>query len=72
MTAQEVGKEIQDRIVPQLRELGIEAFVLTGYLSDGDGKVSRVTLGTSGDNPAYDDGLRKMLVLGNAWGAGQL
>lgn len=72
MTAQEVGKQINERVVPMLSELGVEAFVMAAYVKDGDGKVTRVTFGAPSDNPAYDDGLRNIITLANQWGAGQL
>lgn len=72
MEVAQVGKEIESRILPQLNELGLAAFVLVGYLEDGDGKTHRVTLGSSGHNPAQADGLRGMQIMAQKWGAGQL
>jgi hypothetical protein len=72
MTAQDAARHVQEYIAPRLNELGMEAFVITGYLRDGEGKVQRVTFGTSGGNAAYDDGLRPMQVMSARWGTGQL
>ena len=72
MTPPEVCKEVGDRIVPQLQELGLVSFLLVGYTQDGDGKVSKVTLALPGDNPAYADGLRNMNALAEQWGQGKL
>jgi hypothetical protein len=72
MTAEEQAQHIAEKILPQLQEIGIEAFVLAGYASDGDGKVHKVTLGVEGSNPAYADGLRTLAVLTGRWGKGEL
>lgn len=72
MTAQQVAEEVQRKIVPQLQELGFEAFALTGYLSDGEGKIQKVTVGHDGNNPAYADGIRPMLQAAVIWAKGGL
>lgn len=72
MTAQEVCEHVAKNIVPQLQELGIEAFVLVGYAKDGDGKVTKINLALPGQNPAYQDGLRTIQMLADRWGQGQL
>lgn len=72
MTPPEVCKEVGDRIVPQLQELGLVSFLLVGYAEDGNGKVSKVTMGLPGNNPAYADGLRNMQALADRWGRGEL
>lgn len=72
MTAQEKVQAFTERIRPHLEELGIEAFVMCAYGKDADGKVTRVTIGGNGGNPAYEDGLRMMHVMSAKWGQGQL
>jgi hypothetical protein len=73
MTAQQKIEAFTERVRPHLEELGIEAFVMVGYMKDADGKVSRITLGgTPGGNPSYEDGLRPMQILASKWGMGQL
>jgi hypothetical protein len=72
MTAQEQVQAFSERIRPHLEELGVEAFVMCAYMKDGEGKVSRVTLGGNPGNPAYEDGLRTLQVLMAKWGQGQL
>lgn len=72
MTAQEVNEHIAKNIVPQLQELGMEAFVLVGYQQDDSGKTNRVMMFLPGANPAYTDGLKQMANLCDAWGKGML
>lgn len=73
MTAQDKIKAFAERIQPQLEELGIEAFVLAGYMKDSDGKITRITYGGAPPNePAYEDGLRVLQALAAKWGMGQL
>lgn len=55
--AQRMIEEIKKRIGPQLEEMGIEGFVLAGYISTGDGKRSRIILGNDGGDPSIKDGL---------------
>lgn len=70
-SAQKV-QAFSERIRPHLEELGISAFVMCAYMTDADGKVSRVTLGGNGGNPAFEDGLRSMQIFAAKWGQGQL
>ena len=70
MTAQEAGQQIAQRVVPQLQELGIEAFTFAGFLTDGEGVVHKITFGYPGNNPAYADSLRKIQAVSNMWGQG--
>lgn len=75
MDANQITAEIANRIAPTLEELGVEAFVFVGYVSNGEGKISKITFGTNGHagaNPAYEDGLRNMNQLAMRWGMGQL
>lgn len=72
MTAQEVVKQIQDKIGPQLQELGVVAMSMVAYIELGDGKIQKIQLGVDGQNPAYADGLRTMHTLGERWGRGEL
>lgn len=72
MTAQQKIEAFSERIRPHLEELGVEAFVLAGYMHDADGKVSRITIGGNPGNPAYEDGLRTLNALAAKWGMGQL
>lgn len=73
MTIQEVTQQIAMKLGPVMEELGVESFLLAGYVRDGDGKVSRVTMGgNSKTNAACNDGLRNLHELANRWGAGQL
>ncbi len=72
MTTAEAMTHISEKIIPQLQEFGIESFVFAGYVRDGDGKVSRVTMGAPGAHPAYADGLKNLGVMMAAWGHGDL
>lgn len=72
MDAAQAAQHIQEKIMPQLAEFGVEAFMVCGYLKDGDGKIHRVTFGYDGDHPAYADGLRPMQIMAAQWGAGKL
>lgn len=65
-------KQMVEKIGPQLQELGFEAMVVCGYMTDGEGKVHKITLGLDGKNPAYADGLRVIGALMDRWGQGQL
>lgn len=73
MKAQEVCHQIAGKIAPQLDELGVESFLLLAYVRDGEGKVSRITLGGgTSKNPAYEDGMRVIAALSERWGEGML
>jgi hypothetical protein len=72
MTAQEQAEAIEKKIVPLLAELGLEAFMVAGYASDGEGKIHKVTFAYTGQNPAYSDGLRGMVIMAARWGQGEL
>lgn len=72
MTAQQIAEQIKENIIPKLQELGVEAAVITGYRTDGDGKVTKITVGFDGNNPAYADGLRPMIQAAGIWAAGGL
>lgn len=70
-SAQDI-KAFAERIQPHLEELGIEAFVMCAYKKDADGKVTRITLGSDGNNPAYFDGLTMPRAVAMKWGNGQV
>ncbi len=72
MDAAQVTQQMQERLVPHFEELGLEAFVIIGYLREGDGAVKRVTFGALNKNPAFNDGLAPILAAAAKWGAGQL
>jgi len=67
MTAMELAKELKLKMKSQLDELGVEGFVLMGYVKDGDGKINRFAVANSGDNPAVEDGLRQIVAFANVW-----
>lgn len=72
MTAEDTIKQINDKIMPQLQELGVEAFVMAAYIRDNGGKITKARMGADGGNPAYQDGLRSLNILHAKWGQGQL
>lgn len=72
VTAPQICEQIGLNVVPRLQEFGVEAFVLVAYVKDGEGKISRVTLGGVGNHPGYQDGLRPMEQAAEKWGRGEL
>lgn len=69
MTKDEFSKNLQERVVPLLEELGIEGFVLAGYATDGDGHMGRFAVGQTNRNAAIEDGLRQMCHIATMWSA---
>lgn len=69
MTAQEQLTYLREQALPRLSEGGLEAFVIVGYLRTGDGEIQRVCLANTGKNPAYEDGLQKLIAFAHMWGA---
>lgn len=69
MTAEEQLNYLREQALPRLDEGGIEAFVLVGYLRTTDGELQRVCLASTGNNAAYEDGLRPVVAFAHAWGA---
>lgn len=63
--------DLARRIAPHLAECGIIGFVLAGYKTDGEGKISRITIGGA-ENPALSDGLRPLERSASMWGQGVL
>lgn len=61
--------ELAHRVVPVMQEYGLSAFVLIGYRENNDGKLNRVCIVNTGNNPAYEDGLRPLIAFAHAWGA---
>lgn len=57
------------RILPVMQEFGLSAFVLVGYLEDGQGKLQRVVIANTQRNPAFEDGLRPVMHFAQIWGA---
>ena len=51
-----------------LQELGIEGFVIAGYLSNGDGKVGRFAMCVA-NSPPVEDGLRHLATFSGMWAA---
>lgn len=60
---------LAERAIPLLNEFGLEGFVLFGYLADAGGSLRRVCIANTAGNPAFEDGLRQFLVMGQIWGA---
>lgn len=61
--------ELGKRIVPIMQEYGLVAFVIAGYVEDGDGKVKRFCVAQTGGNPAFEDGLRPLINFSLIWAA---
>lgn len=59
--------EIKKRISPQLEEMGVEGFLLIGYIRTGDGKRNRLMMVSAGDDPAIADGLEPVARAGAVW-----
>lgn len=60
---------LAERIVPIMQDFGLSAFVIVGYREDGEGKLQRVCIANTGQNPAFEDGLRPVLHFAHMWGA---
>lgn len=72
MDTKQIMQALNERVAPQLSELGVEAFIIAGYIRQENDSVSRFTLGHSGTNAAYADGLRPVEIMATQWGAGKL
>ncbi len=66
--------QLAERIAPHLQECGVVGFVLAGYVTNAEGKVTRMTMASGPDekNAAIGDGLRKMQNIAIMWGQGAL
>jgi hypothetical protein len=71
MTVPEQLEILRAQIYPRMHDAGIEAFVLVAYLKDADDKIQRVCIAHSGNNPAYEDGLRPIIQVAGIW-SGQI
>lgn len=67
MTKEEISQHLQDKIKPVFEELGIEGFVMVGYVNSGDGELKRLMLVQMSRNAAVQDGLRPVLTFGRMW-----
>ncbi len=67
MTVPEQLEILRAQIVPRMQDAGIEAMVMVAYLRDADDKIQRVCIAHSGDNPAYEDGLRPIIQVAGIW-----
>lgn len=68
MTSQEICQEISANISPKLEELGIEGFVMSGYLVDSEGKMKKFTVCQTNKNVAIEDGLAPLARFASIWG----
>lgn len=59
---------IRQTLLPRLQDAGFEAFCITGYMRTSGDKIQRVCIAAMGENPAYEDGLRQMVMFANLWG----
>ena len=69
MTRAEFNKALGERILPQLQEMGVDGFVMAGYVTDGEGKMSRFASMLTNKSPAIEDGLSKLAVYLAMWSA---
>ncbi len=60
--------DLKRRIQPHLEELGVEAFVVFGYVKGADGKTTRLVVVNDGQDAAYRDGLRPAILFAMGWG----
>lgn len=60
---------LAERIVPIMQDFGLSAFVIVGYLEDGQGNLRRVCIANAAGNPAFEDGLRPLIHAAHIWGA---
>jgi hypothetical protein len=76
MTGPECAQQVVTKIVPQLNELGMSAFVLTGYITtvneEGEEVIERHVIANGGGNAPMQDGLRPMVIMGARWKDGAL
>lgn len=69
MTSDQIAASIQEKIFPQLSELGVETFVLAGYIRSGDDKVERLVIVNGGGNVAHQDGMSFLVTAAAQRGA---
>lgn len=63
-----ITDEIKTRITPQLQEMGVDGFLIVGYMTLGDGSKSRLLLVSDGGDPAIRDGLHPVAHAAAVWG----
>jgi len=71
MTVPEQLEILRAQIIPRMHDAGVESFVIVGYLRDEDDKIQRICIANSGNNPAYEDGLRPIIQVAGIW-SGQI
>lgn len=67
MDPAEVSRQIKDRIGPVLSEFGIEAWMLMGYATDGNGQRGRAVLGHMPNDPVMRDAMRPIVTFAQIW-----
>lgn len=60
---------LAERIVPIMQDFGLSAFIIIGYLENGEGRLQRVCIANTAKNPAFEDGLRPLIHHAHIWGA---
>jgi hypothetical protein len=68
MTPPQIGTAFSERIFPLLQELGCEGCVVTGYLSNGEGRLGKfsIMMGNRG-NAAIEDGMAPLAAFSSMW-----
>lgn len=68
MTKADFQKQFQERVAPMLQEMGVEGFVIAGYMTDGERKFGRFALSVT-TNPMAEDGLLPLTRFAAMWSA---
>ena len=69
MDRSQFNTALTERVLPILEELGVEGFVMGGYVSDSEGKLTRFASANISKNPAIEDGLSKWAIALSMWSA---
>jgi hypothetical protein len=68
MTSTEFQTMLKERVVPMLSEIGVEGFVIAGYVTDGDRRSGRFAMCIA-NSPPVEDGLRQLATFAGMWAA---
>lgn len=59
---------LAERVLPLFEEFGVTGFVVIGYVEDGDGKLRRICIVQTRQNPIMEDALRPVIHFAHMWG----
>lgn len=67
MSPEEASIEVKKRIAPILAEFGLDAWLLMGYATDGNGHRGRAAIGHMPADPVMRDAMRPIVTFAHMW-----